>query len=121
MREIKFRYIYLRKKTGEYKIKYQTIEEIELEDSWQGTSKWEFISRDEGTGFKDSEGSEIFEGDLVSYNDSGCHEIFWDDEMSGFSIKFQTTEHIHSFDWIDIEGIKIIGNIHQNPELLETK
>lgn len=93
----------------------------------------------QSTGLKDKSGVEIFDGDVVAYFD-GDEQISENviirygkhtDEASvleekpkhiGFYV--EVTEETATFDVIDMyedfkEDIKVIGNIYENPELLE--
>lgn len=86
------------------------------------------------TGLTDCEGKEIFEGDIVEveFDDYYSNDFFTIDEGSifigkiifesfGYYIEFDDTYmSINDINTFNIK-IKILGNIHQNPELLEKK
>lgn len=73
------------------------------------------------TGLKDKNGKEIYEGDIVEYttcyygNEKRHRKVVeweeWDSDDFG---------EPHNLGYFDLsEGMEIIGNIHENPELLE--
>lgn len=68
------------------------------------------------TGLKDKNGVEIYEGDIVRFND-GIYEIrYW---QQAFRYK-----HLDDGDYIGcigeyLDSCEIIGNIHENKELLD--
>lgn len=86
------------------------------------------------TGLTDCEGKDIFEGDIVEveFDDYYSNDFFTIDEGSifigkiifesfGYYIEFDDTYmSINDINTFNIK-IKILGNIHQNPELLEKK
>lgn len=89
----------------------------------------------EYTGLQDKNGKKIFEGDIVKIDDDSTYKF--EVKFGKCSrTKFQDEGHIGIyFDCINVKyirndplfwatrkhGIKIIGNIHDNPELLEVK
>ena len=79
------------------------------------------------TGLKDEDGKRIFEGDIVGYIDCTSTEngysehycrgrVAWDEEAASF----QVTERLsaESYEVLD-RGCNVLGNIFDNPELLE--
>ncbi len=71
------------------------------------------------TGLKDRNGVEVFEGDVVSYTNMKLGQqvavVEWNPfgSMAGFQCK---NPFVNIF---DSEEILVVGNIHENPELLE--
>ena len=89
----------------------------------------------QSTGLKDKNGKEIFEGDVVSRN-SGMSSVVefgkWIyEEDFGYKIKnigfylnssYDDDEFFQAMDYEDIrKNYEVIGNIYENPELLEDK
>lgn len=90
---------------------------------------------EEYTGLKDKNGAEIFEGDILTsddypYQDKGKYNyhgvIEWIDEWASFGItkRLANSEKRGISDGIseqieDVSDFEVIGNIHDNPELLE--
>lgn len=70
------------------------------------------------TGYKDKNGKEIYEGDIVKYRNN-LYQVKWVffsfyiHRIDGRSLK--ELEEIA----IDEKGMELIGNIYENPELLE--
>ena len=82
------------------------------------------------TGLKDKNGKEIYEGDIVqfkgNYKDKRKLVVFWDSMKSGFFItpihcyKYRVKEKTYlRAEFINAKNKEIIGNIYENPELLE--
>ena len=80
----------------------------------------------QSTGLKDKNGKEIFEGDVVKY-EVGCNtvteEVAYDKNFAGFGVRDADIDIIFTFlqlaDVVDLISLEVIGNIYQNPELLE--
>ena len=80
----------------------------------------------QSTGLKDKNSKEIFEGDIVKYK-SGCNtyteEVAYDKNFAGFGVRDANADIIFTF-WelaedIDLIPLEVVGNIYENPELLE--
>lgn len=81
------------------------------------------------TGVKDTKGNEIYDGDIIEIHDNELgtwHQmIFWSNKKC---LMFQVRERTDfgyviddefSTDYSNFESYEVIGNIYENPELLE--
>ena len=92
----------------------------------------------QSTGLLDPHGKEIYEGDIVCMKnvnykmikevgwkgkEDGFFEIFWSEETASFhkkELQFRELD-IGTYLWVmGTETLEIIGNIYENPKLLET-
>lgn len=78
------------------------------------------------TGLRDKNGERIFEGDILIYVVDGEYDVnekylvVFDDDEAAFRTKFYCEGKYMCYeDIIPCENFEVIGNIHDNPELLK--
>lgn len=117
------------------KNKYFTDDEICIDTGGVSNSAYDLIKRghpfysvEQCTGLKDKHGKLVYEGDILSISPDpqprDCYKVFWQDN----ECQFQALAYDGSNTYVRVlnellekDDMEIIGNIHENPELLEDK
>jgi hypothetical protein len=112
MREIKFRACWQHDETGRYCFTYYSTGELIVPP----TERYHLVKKDmQSTCLKDKNGKEIWEGDIVIFDNWKPKIVVYQDKsFAGFTLKdtllFLTDYHA--------EEMQVIGNNHENPTLL---
>ncbi|MGV3022162.1 YopX family protein [Streptococcus suis] len=85
--------------------------------------RWKFM---QSTGLFDKNGKEIFEGDIVVNQNGNVGYVAYLQQEAGFVVALKKSDyrlgHRNTGESYDVTtNHEIIGNIHQNPELLEVE
>jgi hypothetical protein len=131
MREIKFRAWYIKRKKY-YEVHHLHIGSIGIhEKDWATCKAYDCIEQkdiyiqvqpneciiEQFTGLHDKNGKEIYEGDLIKYGSDAPLEVIYRESCFCYNQKSRYISRLQIFD--NINKIEVIGNIHENPELLE--
>ena len=132
MKEIKFRAWNTRKPYGNEQLKEMAYFELtDLDEDYiipSGTYLEGDFNIMQYTGLKDKNSKEIYEGDIVAYQGYpelplSVASVEWNNERARFIIRWQDGQSHLGHDTFDraeyLIGYEVIGNIYENPELLE--
>lgn len=91
----------------------------ELEDNMMYVSRVDPETVGQYTGLTDKNGTKIFEGDIVSISGDfkGIYTCVWEEHH--FDYEFENKTMRFCLACVYSDDIKVIGNIHDNPELLK--
>jgi hypothetical protein len=79
------------------------------------------VELEQFTGLKDASGVDIYEGDILLTED-GVFTVNWNTKYASFCINKNGWMFSHFFDEaLTPNQCEVIGNIHQNPELIKQK
>lgn len=129
MREIKFRIWDIDKRKfivnetdrlGYGDTKKCMSERVDFENNSVEINADESYILSEYTGLKDMKGKEIYEGDIIKFLNS-IFEVIWCNEKTSFMLKNKEYKEFLNFIYENNNGMEIVGNIYENPELLGDK
>ena len=131
MREIKFRAWDFQKKDWASRYCDEIIGGLEMpvndyfKSNGKEVTRWDF---QQYTGLKDKSGKEIYEGDIICFRPKGyygyCNRhgaVVYDDKLGKWHFGYGngSSTRKHSYTFKSVHDIEVLGNIHENPELLE--
>lgn len=99
---------------------------IEANEQYITIGSWDPVTPEtvsQSTGLKDKNGKEVFVGDIIKCTRGCLHEVYLEKEYGGKYIGGMPAVYLkgllEGYAWTGSE--EILGNIHENPELLEVK
>nr|UVY07306.1 MAG: YopX protein [Bacteriophage sp.] len=98
---------------------------LEEENGYRCERDFDEIDLMEFTGFKDKNGEEVFEGDIIKDSEGFIAHVVYDKEYAGFGLNYQPFDLVGGLS-VTFEELKneyrntfeVIGNIYENKDLL---
>lgn len=97
---------------------------VEFNDEYFNTAYWFKVNPETigfNTGRKTRNGREIYEGDIIEETgryESYLYKVVWNESNVTFDFVDLATEEVFHAEDIYFNHVEVIGNIHDNPELL---
>lgn len=124
-REIKYRV--WDENEGEYRTDYENMV-LYPDGTFQIETSWCIISGEfvveQYTGLKDKNGKEIYEGDICKDQRGYVGKIVWAPNEAGFGFyEYHVRDDGFGLGCMPLSRLRleILGNIHENPELMESR
>ena len=125
MRKIKFRG-YGKDEKGKHWIYGNLLDEkliglVAIQD--EKCHVWEVDPESVGqyTGLKDSEGEEIYEGDIIKVRTQNPYWRFRRNFVVTWGTDGWLLDGDSLYSWFSLHTLEVIGNVHDNPDLLEVE
>ncbi len=131
MREIKFRAYNIARDSMSYQDEEGWLDHSFFGDNnvHQSTTNIYMLNNNDScvlmqfTGLISANGTDLFEGDVITFGNSDTlHKIVFSEKGYWFAKCIESNDYYYigrAMHCDDVYGIKIIGNIHENPELLK--
>jgi len=121
--DVKIQYVIKIPTRDEFEFNYCAFTLAEIEARTLTHDESLVIAKRVFTGLHDKNGVEIYDGDILRTRNTSIFIVEWRSEFAGF----YCTNHLAKNTVFQIgtaiyhESSEVIGNIHQNPELMEGK
>lgn len=125
MREIKFNFIYgVDGEPETYFNQSFTFGEIEAQDHMDVLFDspllrgYSILGKRQYTGLKDKNKAEVYDGDIIDAEEENLKIVYWSNNLCMWRLKSKGESDVPICEYA-IDCCEVIGNIYENPELLE--